>query len=330
MLPIINSGSFLELKILTNLNYQTMKNFTFCLLFVFVTAIGSSQACPDPTSVVCDDLDGYALGDVLGQTGADHWAPWPGGSLSAQVTGDQFFSGTQSLSISAGPVLDMLFLTGDQTDGLTTLTWKMYIPTGATAYFNVQADPTAGEAYIYQIYFNENGASPGLGAFQQLPPTFEYPEDTWFDVSISVNMNTMTHSLALNGEDILVNTAYVANAGGGVATTFSSINFYAVDAANQYYLDDIVLHYDPATSIEQIDEQVFTVYPNPTNDVLYVASELAIENMVLRDLIGKEVLSLNRIDQNQSQLSLAALSNGVYTLTVQIDGQVFTQKIVKK
>ena len=309
-----------------------MKNFTFCLLFVLISAIGFSQACPDPTSVICDDLDGYTLGDVLGQSGADHWAPWPGASLSAQVTEDQSFSGAQSLSItgSAPPLLDMLFLTGDQTDGLTTLTWKMYLPTGATGYFNIQANPTAGNSYIYQLYFNELGAAPGVGNFQQLPEIFDYPQDTWFDVVISVNMNSMTHSLSINGADILTDAVYVNNAGAQPATTFSSINFFAVDAANQYYLDDVVLHFDPLTSIEEIDGQAFTIHPNPSNDVVFISAEKVIENIIVRDLIGQTVIAENTLNSAPYQLSLGALSNGIYTVSVQINGEVFTQKVVKK
>ncbi|NND77741.1 MAG: T9SS type A sorting domain-containing protein [Flavobacteriales bacterium] len=307
-----------------------MKNFTFSLIFILSAVLGFSQACPDPTSVICDDLDAYTVGDVIGQAGADHWVAWPGSSLSGQVIDTNSFSGSQSLYIGAGPVLDMLFLTGDQTSGLTTLAWKMYVPANATAYFNVQANPSAGDSYVYQLYFNEGGANPGLATFQQLPPEFDYPQDEWFDVSLSVNMNSLTHSLSVNGNDILVGTDYVANAGSQPATHFSSINFYAVDAANQYYIDDIVMHYDPLTSLDELDQDKFSIYPNPTTDVLNIATEKNIESIVMNDLLGHVVIAENNINNMPTQLDISALSQGIYMISLQIDGETFTQKVIKR
>lgn len=71
------------------------------------------------------------------------------------------------------------------------------------------------------------------------------------------------------------------------------------------------------------------VYPNPVADVLYVQSETVISRIVIRDMMGKEVKSVNGYE-SQVLVNTGSLTAGNYILTIiGKEGSVVTQKIIK-
>jgi len=67
------------------------------------------------------------------------------------------------------------------------------------------------------------------------------------------------------------------------------------------------------------------VYPNPTKDVLNIASELDIE-VALYDMTGK--LLRNKV--TNKQVDLRNLSNGIYFLQINHNGNIYNKKIIKE
>jgi hypothetical protein len=285
--------------------------------------------CPSPGAIICDNIDSYDLGVMNGQ-GA-HWSTWSGTLGTAEdaiVTDAQAFSNTQSVLIANDGVQDVMLLTGDQITGSWDLQWKMYIPTGATGFFNIQANPTIGTAFIYQAFLNQNGGAPGVGSFQQLAETFTYPEATWFDVMINVNMTTMTHSLSIDGVDVLVAAPYVANAGSGTATTFTGIDFYSIDASCEMYVDDVVFDFG-IVGLSEYTQDLFQIFPNPTEGNFTVRGTENINSVVVRNILGATVAKIQTPMSQQVNIDLSGMESGMYFVEIQVGDVINVQRVIK-
>ena len=75
------------------------------------------------------------------------------------------------------------------------------------------------------------------------------------------------------------------------------------------------------------DQKRFSVFPNPTHDILNITlpfdSEFQVE---ISNLFGEKLM----VVKNRAQIDIAGLLNGVYILTVKQGGNIFTTKIIKK
>jgi len=83
------------------------------------------------------------------------------------------------------------------------------------------------------------------------------------------------------------------------------------------------------------DLAAITVYPNPVKDVAKVSMNLkqnANVSVDLTNLVGQQILSLNKgymtTGLQQFSIDASSLSSGVYFLTVRVNGQKFTQKLI--
>ncbi len=78
------------------------------------------------------------------------------------------------------------------------------------------------------------------------------------------------------------------------------------------------------------DAHGITVYPNPTSDILNIVSQTSkIESATLTDAAGRTVLT-NKLSSSNGTMNIRHLPKGVYILTLKIDGQTVTKKIIKK
>lgn len=80
------------------------------------------------------------------------------------------------------------------------------------------------------------------------------------------------------------------------------------------------------------DKNTFTTlkyYPNPVNDVLTVTNNNNIEMLTVTNTLGQTVIS-KQINNNNAQLDLSSLNNGVYFVKVSVEGKNKTLKIIKQ
>jgi hypothetical protein len=68
------------------------------------------------------------------------------------------------------------------------------------------------------------------------------------------------------------------------------------------------------------------VYPNPTNDKLYIDSPVEAEQVQVTNLLGEVLLTV----ENSKQLSVAQLPAGVYMLNLIGDYGTLTKRFVKQ
>lgn len=93
------------------------------------------------------------------------------------------------------------------------------------------------------------------------------------------------------------------------------------------YLDNIV--WDQALSTTEFQNDSFTYYPNPVEDVLNLSYDKNITKVVVYNVLGQEMMiSLN--NSNQSKLDMSSLANGTYLVKVTADNTEKTIKVIKE
>ena len=84
-------------------------------------------------------------------------------------------------------------------------------------------------------------------------------------------------------------------------------------------------------SIENIDQDNFMLYPNPTNDfVNFDNSILKFKNLEVINLIGQSILKLNLEDSNQNKLDISNFEKGIYLFKFSNKNDLRTLKIIKE
>ena len=68
------------------------------------------------------------------------------------------------------------------------------------------------------------------------------------------------------------------------------------------------------------------IYPNPSNDIIYLNSEILVDNIRVIDALGKE---MNGYSFNNKILNVNALSSGVYFIQIEFNDVLFSQKFFK-
>ncbi|HKM92695.1 MAG TPA: T9SS type A sorting domain-containing protein [Prolixibacteraceae bacterium] len=84
------------------------------------------------------------------------------------------------------------------------------------------------------------------------------------------------------------------------------------------------------TSVSDFKEQDISIYPNPTNGILnFDFSAQQIQNINISDVLGKKVFEKNNPNQNEV-IDLSSFVNGTYIITLQIENENRSFKIIKQ
>lgn len=83
-------------------------------------------------------------------------------------------------------------------------------------------------------------------------------------------------------------------------------------------------------SIDSFVSSNFNIYPNPAQDMVTIATDLLEDmSLMLYDITGKLVLTKESTFNNQTELNISALSNGVYFIHVRSGNKKYVHKIIK-
>lgn len=243
-LPVAYTGNLgaIDFYSINSINDYYIDNVEF-------TYLGGCDAGAN-TVIICDGLELYADGSTISEQ-APHWSTWsgvPGGADDANVTSEEQATGYNSLEITGNTTSDVLLLMGDQTAGKYEVKFSMYIPSGSIGYYNFQGDVTPGTLYMFEVYLGQAGnggaITPGEAhniVGQTIVNTFNYPEDQWFDIVYTIDLDNDTYDLNVDGTAAITGAAYVGN--------LSSIDFYSAGANNHYYIDDVLVSQIPTTTV---------------------------------------------------------------------------------
>ena len=223
-------------------------NRTFTVLGDIVLPVVCFNSCTDcpvecvgnVQALICDNFENYNISTVSPQ--ATWWKPWDApdnnATLSADVSADFASDGTKSMKVRyqlVGNVQgdDQLLLLGNKTTGRYSLKWKMFVPTGKAAYYNIQNSQTPtgsqpSDSWVLDVYFYANGLDSISNPLT--PNRVEYPQNTWFQIEHIIDLDNDVARLYINGQ-LRRSWKYVKNLG--------SIDFYAASAEYLYYVDEV-------------------------------------------------------------------------------------------
>ena len=74
-----------------------------------------------------------------------------------------------------------------------------------------------------------------------------------------------------------------------------------------------------------LDFNSIVVYPNPTNNILNIATNVDITYSVF-DILGKAIIK----NSSKKQIDLTMVETGVYFLTINYEDQIFNKRIIKE
>jgi hypothetical protein len=292
--------------------------------FLAITLIFSATA-----QIIDDDFEFYTLGD-MGNQNPTVWSTWTGvldDGSNILVVDDIVFSGIKSGYIGPGSVQDCVLLLGNRTSGEYTLSFQMYITGGSTGYFNVQGEivPPVGNGVFNSsnMYFNNAAAAPGIFEDQTTGETGTYPENAWFKVQFHFDVNLLTYQIWVDENLINQNPVpFQADA------TLGGIDFFSIDANNNYWLDDVLFVEGPLFGIDVFEAKNFSIYPNPVGDALHIRSVAAVDAIAVYDVLGKLVLKTNPGVISPS-IDMSALTSGIYLTQVTIGDASKIIKVIK-
>ena len=209
---------------------------------------GGGSNCNSCTSyggslTICESMDSYATGNISNQS--TDWRKWSSNSNDAEITTYRSYSGSKSMrvrSYSSGSKEDVILKVGSHTRGTHRIAWKMYIPSGRSAYFNVQKSTTPGVEWGSNIYFYTNGRgkvqSGGSSKY------FNYPQREWFDVELIISIANNSQYLYVNGQFVRAWNYSNSVSGTNGRRSLGGINFYAVGDNSYFYIDNVCFEKD--------------------------------------------------------------------------------------
>lgn len=316
-------------------------------LYILAFALGAfSFASQAQTVDLTDDFESYTTGSISAQ--ADHWRTWSGDegtSEDARVTDNESNSGLQSMFIDNSKDVDMILLVPDApVSGIYTVQFYVYLPEGKSGYMNMQAT-LSGNGQEWQqalmggnVYFNcsdddsgnggdmggEGGVTGGIDC-SQFDAVFYYPEGEWFKVTNTYNLSDQVWGMSINGEEQFSN--YPFEFGAQVFLELAGIDFYSSSSNNEMYIDDVTLA-QGVLSTENFESDVFSVYPNPMSNVLNISSKVAVDQVIVYDMLGKVVLKETPGSISPS-INTSGLTSGTYMVKVKIGNNSKIVKVVK-
>jgi len=94
-----------------------------------------------------------------------------------------------------------------------------------------------------------------------------------------------------------------------------------------YYFDDIA--FSDMLTLTKLENFDMEVYPNPATEQLTIGAKGIIQEVVICDLLGKQVL-VKSTNAKKTTLPISDLQKGVYIVSSTIEGQIVRSKFVKK
>ena len=95
------------------------------------------------------------------------------------------------------------------------------------------------------------------------------------------------------------------------------------------YIDNINISYENTTAINTSYNNEASIFPNPANNNLTVSSSKIISELAVFDIMGKQVLSKNKINSNTVYLNTSKLSKGYYSIRLRQGEEVLINSFIK-
>ena len=291
-----------------------------------------------------ENFDSYAAGSLIAQTIGPPWTTWStvvGTTEEAAVSNELAFSGTNSgkweSTLAAGGPTDVVVELGDQTSGVWSIGFKMYIPSGKGGYFNLlHAFASANSDWAVEISFIPEG---DVRVLLQGTPTLvgNYTHDTWFDVNVLIDLDADNTDLSINGA-LLYSWpfSYDAQTTTGGVLQLAAMNFFAYAGGTgqaTYYIDDLLITSVSDIGISETDGGILGLFPNPATERIDVLlrTTSGTRHWSVRDIAGRTILQGSLAGGvDRTTIDVGALPAGSYLFESELEGRRHTDRFVKR
>ena len=213
------------------------KTFTLILMAMLLVAYGNLSA-----QILYYDFEQCNVGDKAAETLGEPWTTWnqaPGSAEDAAVS-DEHSQGTRALKIDSGN--DVVLKLGDKTTGVYNISFDMYIPEGKEGYFNILHEfAGTNSVWAYQMWFNSDEYGNHTWPYSNINPSFSFPFDEWFNITIDVFLDDALACAKINNELIGV-WLFSSETTRSKQCHMSAMNFYAPSSdssRNGFFIDNI-------------------------------------------------------------------------------------------
>ena len=161
--------------------------------------------------------------------------------------------------------------------------------------------------------------------------------------SITVNPLPSTPVITGNGY-VLTSSATSGNQWylNGSAITGATSQFDTISIAGAYTVIVTDIHgctsatsaiHDNTGIAEYLQNNLFTLFPNPSHDIINITvnTDKTVEKVYITDVLGKTIRTVHAkaLQQNADySIDVKEMNKGIYFLSLQIEGQVITKKII--
>lgn len=154
-----------------------------------------------------------------------------------------------------------------------------------------------------------------------------YVSNTNTPAGMLASTTTMTEN-SLDGVNTLTQRTLNISAFAGQNNIYVAFRHYGVSDEFTMEIDDVEVISSTTVSTDDFFKENFSLYPNPTSDVLNITSKTGIEFNAIKivDLTGRIVKS----EQNKTSINVSDLASGTYLIEIFTNESKATSKFVKK
>ncbi|MEZ0005326.1 hypothetical protein ABH942_000677 [Flavobacterium sp. 28YEA47A] len=201
--------------------------------------------------------------------------------------------------------------------------------TSSPAYENftsIVGNVQVGNTYPIRLKGNTNGSYSGYFKIY-----IDWNNNGTFEDSEGQSLGYLTNStgedtVELNAEITVPATATLGNVRMRIMKKYQSSTIPACNTDSYGQAEDYTLNVEENLGVGGFDKTNFKLYPNPTNSIVNLLTDLEIKDVKIYNQLG-QLVSI----QKTSQINLSDVTNGIYIFHIDFkNGQTARQKVIKK
>lgn len=95
------------------------------------------------------------------------------------------------------------------------------------------------------------------------------------------------------------------------------------------YLSPIIIESSPTALNDEEMQKLISIFPNPSEGSIVVESDQMIDQIMIYDVAGKELLR-SRYHQNRCLINIESFPSGMFLVKVEANGQSIMKKLIKR
>ena len=143
--------------------------------------------------------------------------------------------------------------------------------------------------------------------------------------ALEVNFNAASSPALVAGSWIAIDVVVDLS----TFTGFKEFGITAGNLANQVWYDNLYVYKAATAGVSDNAALDVSMHPNPAAGVLNLSAANTIEDAIIYNVLGREVMGLN-IDSNSAAIDVSGLSSGIYLIKYTIGDAVGTAKFIKE